>query len=121
MNPPETAPLDGTPILADFGWPWLSYAVFSASDGKWCHATLQCSHGQDVVREFYFENEYEDKASLKCWCEIDSMPSKPSTTQDECHRLRDTLDRISSLTTHDDIYWAIEEIARISECDVEAY
>jgi hypothetical protein len=68
MNPPETAPRDGTMILADFGWPWLLPTAWNAMDGRWAVAVLQRSHdgdGEDV----WFETDEGKPDQMRGWVE----------------------------------------------------
>lgn len=64
---PETAPKDGTVILADFGWPWPVPAAYSTHDENWVTALLQMCPMEGGGTDTYFENEYEQGAKLKRW------------------------------------------------------
>ena len=74
MNPPYTAPKDGTPFLADMGWAYLVVCIWNAAVDKWVYANLQVNlyHGQ--WNDTYFESEWEEESELKGWI---PMPSPP--------------------------------------------
>jgi len=68
LNPPDTAPKDGTQIMGDFGWPWLTPAIWNPTDGKWTVALMQMSHdGSDY--DVWFETDHEREIDLKGWVE----------------------------------------------------
>ena len=73
---PETAPLDGTLILADFGWPWPTPAVFDPYDEQWCVTTVHACPMEGGRKNFYFEMDTENKASLKQWLPMPELPKK---------------------------------------------
>ena len=66
LNPPDTAPKDGTQILADFGWPYLLVAAWNEVDTQWVCANLQAER-HEKGDDYYYENLYENHSSLKCW------------------------------------------------------
>lgn len=70
MNPPDTAPRDGTMILASIGWPWLVPAIWNSHDKEWvcaCHQ-MQPMDGDDD--DWWFENEREKDKDLNGWLPI---------------------------------------------------
>ncbi len=73
--PPETAPLDGTPILGDFGWPWANFALWDEYDEQWCIATLQASPMVDGPTNSWIETDTEKRGSLKRWMPLPSLPN----------------------------------------------
>jgi hypothetical protein len=73
--PPETAPLDGSPILGDFGWPWANFALWDEYDEQWCIAMLQASPMADGPMNSWIETDTEKRASLKRWMPLPSLPN----------------------------------------------
>jgi hypothetical protein len=74
----ETAPHDGTMILADFGWPWLVPAAWSRMRGTWQVAVYNASAEtvtSTEVNDCWWEFETEDNRDLKGW-----MPIPPTNT-----------------------------------------
>lgn len=71
--PQETAPLDGTPILGDFGWPWVNFALWDEYDEQWCIATLQASPMADGPTNSWIETDTEKRGSLKRWMPLPSL------------------------------------------------
>jgi hypothetical protein len=67
----ETAPHDGTMILADFGWPWLVPAAWSRMCGTWQIAVYNASA---EVHDCWWEFETEDNRDLKGWMPIPAIP-----------------------------------------------
>lgn len=63
---PDTAPKDGTIILADLGWPWPCAAVWNELNGEWVWANPQLNL-VDGKADYYFDNEYERPVELKRW------------------------------------------------------
>lgn len=74
-SPPETAPLDGTPILGDFGWPWVCFAVWDTYDEQWRVATVQASPMSDGPHNYWLECDTEMRGSLKRWTHLPALPS----------------------------------------------
>lgn len=70
LNPPETAPRDGTMILGDFGWPWLVLAAWNAHDEQWVLALMQACPMTSGKIDVWFENERETADSLLAWVAI---------------------------------------------------
>lgn len=64
--PPESAPLDGTPILGDFGWPCAIYAIWDEYDEEWCIATI---HSMPIK---------ENSLTLKRWMPLPSLQTEKS-------------------------------------------
>ena len=73
--PPETAPLDGTPILGDFGWPWANFGLWDEYDEQWCIATLQASPMADGPTNSWIETDTEKRGSLKRWMPLPPLPN----------------------------------------------
>jgi len=71
--PPESAPLDGTLILGDFGWPWAIPAVWDTYDEHWVVATVQASPMADGPMNYWLETDTENKTQLKRWMPIPSL------------------------------------------------
>lgn len=73
--PAETAPKDGTQILAAFkNHPGVVMAVWNGANKEWCAATPQVGSYLGVFNDWYFENEYFKPDDLEVWGEI--MPRK---------------------------------------------
>jgi hypothetical protein len=79
--PPETAPIDGTPILGDFGWPWANFALWDEYDEQWCIATLQASSMADGPTNSWIETDTEKRGSLKRWMPLPSLPNETSPSE----------------------------------------
>ena len=71
--PPESAPLDGTMILGDFGWPWAIPTVWDTYDEQWSVATVQASLMADGPMNYWLETDTENKTQLKRWMPIPSL------------------------------------------------
>lgn len=74
---PETAPHDGTVILADFGWPWLVPAAWSRMSCTWNVAVYNASAETATSKETqdcWWEFETEDNRDLKGWLPIPQIP-----------------------------------------------
>jgi hypothetical protein len=70
---PETAPKDGTIILADFGWPWPFVAVWNNYDEKWSTVALNAQTMYNKKMDFWFENEQEPTECLKYWMPLPKL------------------------------------------------
>jgi hypothetical protein len=84
----ETAPHDGTMILADFGWPWLIPAAWSRMSGTWQVAVYNASAETVTRTEVYdcwWEFETEDNRDLKGWMPIPPIPQNAEV----CHQGRE--------------------------------
>jgi hypothetical protein len=73
MNYPETAPKDGTVILAHFGYPQLVTAIFNSEAGKWVVALPQTGMVDAVWNDNYFESEYEHPAEMRYWIPLPTI------------------------------------------------
>ena len=67
MNPPDTAPKDGTTFLANMGWPWLVVCMWNAAVDKWVYANPQINLYEGEWNDTYFESEWDDESELKGW------------------------------------------------------
>jgi len=74
-QPPETAPLDGTMILGDFGFPWAVPTVWDTYDEQWVVSTIQASTMADGPMNFWLETDTEKKDQLKRWMPIPKLPN----------------------------------------------
>jgi hypothetical protein len=74
MNPPNTAPKDGTAFLANMGWPYLVVCMWSGSDQRWVCANPQIGLYDGEWDDAYFENEWEKESALRGWL---PMPAPP--------------------------------------------
>lgn len=73
---PETAPKDGTQILADFGWPWLMPAAWCHCDERWAVATFQGSVSAefpDRLHDLWWETDQENHKDMKGWIPFPQM------------------------------------------------
>jgi hypothetical protein len=77
--PPESAPLNGTLILGDFGCPWPLPAVWDTYDEQWCVVTLQASPMREGADNYWLETETEKKSQLKRWMPMPSLPNDSSS------------------------------------------
>lgn len=66
--------MDGTMILADFGWPWAVPAVWDTYDEQWVTATVQASTMESGPNNYWLETDTESRASLRQWRPIPSLP-----------------------------------------------
>ena len=73
--PPESAPLTGTMIIGDFGWPWPIPAVWDAYDKQWCVVTVQASPMQDGPDNYWLESDTETMTHLKRWMPFPDLPN----------------------------------------------
>jgi hypothetical protein len=74
MNPPDTAPKDGTTFLANMGWPWLVVCMWNTAVDKWVYASPQINLYEGEWNDPYFESEWDDESELKGWI---PMPRPP--------------------------------------------
>lgn len=72
-NYPESAPKDGTQILADVGLPWAVVAVWCSHDEKWVYPNLQACDMANGTTDTYFENEQE--STIKGWLPLPELPA----------------------------------------------
>ena len=63
---PETAPKDGTVIIADVGYPWARATVWNSHREEWVCAAAQVDQFKDGD-DYYFQNETERVGELKKW------------------------------------------------------
>lgn len=77
-NPSDTAPKDGTTVLAAFsGYPFVLPAVWCAPSDKWCCALPQVGLFGGDWDDWYFECEYEPHSNLKGWLPMPAFPTTP--------------------------------------------
>jgi hypothetical protein len=70
-RPPETAPKDGTPILALFtGYPWGVACLWNEVDKEWVYALAQANLFHGEWNDNYFENERAAEHELRAWMPI---------------------------------------------------
>lgn len=67
LQPPHTAPKDGTIILGDFGWPWMLTACWNNHDEKWAVSMIQACLMEGGKVDTYWETDQEDHSALKGW------------------------------------------------------
>ena len=72
-QPANTAPGDGTIILADFGWPWPVCAAWNTHDFKWNCCVLNAQGMANGTTDIWFENEQEDAKQLKKWMPLPKL------------------------------------------------
>jgi len=57
MNPPKTAPKDGTMIIGDFGEANLLPAVYNPVCDNWSVVSVACEMSNGVWNDYYFERD----------------------------------------------------------------
>ena len=72
-QPSDTAPRDGTMILADFGWCWPYIAVWNDLDQKWVVATLNAQEMPDDEIDYWFETESFAMEDLEYWMPLPKL------------------------------------------------
>jgi hypothetical protein len=73
MNPPETAPKDGTVFLAQIGWPILVSCMWSDPDDGWSCAIPQTDMYHGKWNDRYFETQRELESDLKGWIPLPTV------------------------------------------------
>lgn len=73
MQPPETAPKTGEPILAQIGTPHMVVAMWNAHESKWVVAAPHINMVDGKYTDPYFENEYVNE--ITGWMIIPSSAS----------------------------------------------
>lgn len=82
LNPPNTAPKDGSIILGNFGYPWFLPAAWNDYDGKWATCAIQaCPMEPDAKTDIWWENEAEDHNSLKGWLPFPTQKTPETFTK----------------------------------------
>ena len=66
----NSAPKDGTEILACFCDYPPTIASWNDHEKEWAAASLQCSPVNGEWTDYYFETEYFNHSQLKAWHEI---------------------------------------------------
>jgi hypothetical protein len=72
-QPSDTAPKDGTTIIADFGWHKPYFAVWNDIDQKWVAATLNGQEMPDDKIDYWFENESITMDDLEYWMPLPKL------------------------------------------------
>ena len=72
-QPSDTAPKDGTMIIADFGWHQPSLAVWNDIDKNWVTATLNTQEMPDEKIDYWFENERVAFYDLEYWMPLPKL------------------------------------------------
>jgi hypothetical protein len=68
----DSAPKDGTIIIAHFGWPWPVTAIWDPENEEWSTAQLSpCGPEKSVG----WETEWEKSSSLIGWQPLPSLPN----------------------------------------------
>lgn len=73
-KPAETAPRDGTPILADMGYPWPLFALFDPYDKQWVYTTVQSCTMENGEDNCYLETDTEEPDALLRWMPLPKLP-----------------------------------------------
>lgn len=73
-NKPASAPLDGTMIIGDFGYPWPIPAIFDPHYERWSYVTVQACPMTDGTYNHYLETDTESKDSLLRWLPMPVLP-----------------------------------------------
>lgn len=76
LNPPDTAPKDGTVFLADLGYPWMCYAVWNPSMSNYAYAQLELGNFEGE-NDYYFIGESADKSELLGWLPMPELYPTP--------------------------------------------
>ena len=71
---PDSAPLDGTMILGDFGWSFAIPAVWDPYGEQWVVVTVQGSPMKNGPDNYWLETDTEKQVDLKRWLPIPKLP-----------------------------------------------
>ena len=88
LRDPETAPRDGSRILAHVGWPYLVPAVWCDWSERWSVVTHECSLKGEMW-ERWWETDTEQPDDLKGWLPWPAIPqnsvfsNRAATTQSD--------------------------------------
>lgn len=58
-------PKDGTPFIADVGYPWAVVAMWNGANEKFVHADPHVNMYHGLYNDWYFENEFY--SDVKRW------------------------------------------------------
>jgi hypothetical protein len=72
-QPSDTAPKDGTTIIADFGWHQPSLAIWNDIDHKWAAVSLNAQEMPDDKIDYWFENESFTMDDLEYWMPLPKL------------------------------------------------
>lgn len=76
VNPPETAPRDGTLFLANIGYPQYVVCCWSGTDNNWVYPHLQVGQYLGEWNDYYFETEHDNEGALIDWIELPSTAKR---------------------------------------------
>jgi hypothetical protein len=76
LQPPHTAPKDGTIILGEFGWPWMLTAAWNNHDEKWAVCIIQACSMENGKVDTYWETDQEEHGALKGWLPMPEVERK---------------------------------------------
>ena len=67
LQPPDTAPKDGTLIMADFLHRAPVTALWNGHEQQWVAASVNANLINGEWKDMYFENEYHEHSELIGW------------------------------------------------------
>lgn len=67
-------PNDGSPFLADLGYPWPVFAAWNGCDFCFVVAELNINRVDGVYNDPYFETSYEKPTDIKRWMPLPELP-----------------------------------------------
>ena len=79
-KPRKTAPVDGTQILGDFGYPWPLVAAWSTHDNQWVTAFLNAQKMRDETTDLWFESDHQEMSQLRRWTTLPLLHDPRSAT-----------------------------------------
>jgi len=66
-NTTDPAPKGGDTILACFGFPWVSIAVWNEPSQQWCATLLEVDLYENKWNDVSISHEYFDEKELEAW------------------------------------------------------
>ena len=78
INPPETAPKDGTLFLANIGYHYYVMCCWNGSDNNWVYPQLQIGQYLGEWNDCYFETEHNNEGALIDWIELPNISKRKS-------------------------------------------
>ena len=78
INPPETAPKDGTLFLANIGYHYYVMCCWNGSDNNWVYPQLQIGQYLGKWNDCYFETEHDNEGALIDWIELPNISKRKS-------------------------------------------